>query len=491
MKPSFRLAAAVLLLAGAVHAAEPEQLYQTHCASCHGTGRLGAIGPALLPENMGRLRGGAVAKVIAEGRVATQMPAFGQTLAREEIEALTAHIAKPLPVMPVWGAAEITASRVIEREAPPLAKPVFTADPMNLFVVVEIGDHHATILDGDRLEPLTRFPTRFALHGGPKFSPDGRFVYFMSRDGWVEKYDIWSLQKIGEIRAGINARNIALSADGRTIAVANYLPNSLVLLNAADLSLIRTLDAVDATGKTSRVSAVYQARPRNSFVVALKDVPEIWEIPTKGGDFPLRRIKTDEPLDDFFFDPSYAHVFGSAREGSASKVYDLNRGEQIAALTLPGLPHLGSGITFKHEGRPVMATPHLKSGLVSIIATDSWTTVKTVETPGPGFFMRSHENTPFAWTDSMMSKARDTMSILDKRSLQIVRSITPSPGKTAAHVEFDKDGRKVLVSIWEDPGELIVYDAATFAEIKRLPMRKPSGKYNVYNKITFSEGTSH
>jgi hypothetical protein len=49
----------------------------------------------------------------------------------------------------------------------------------------------------------------------------------------------------------------------------------------------------------------------------------------------------------------------------------------------------------------------------------------------------------------------------------------------------------LLVSIWEDPGELVVYDAATFAEVKRLPMRKPSGKYNVYNKINFSDGTSH
>lgn len=28
-------------------------------------------------------------------------------------------------------------------------------------------------------------------------------------------------------------------------------------------------------------------------------------------------------------------------------------------------------------------------------------------------------------------------------------------------------------------------------QIKRLPMRKPVGKYNVYNKITRSEGTSH
>jgi mono/diheme cytochrome c family protein len=484
------LALVPVLIAPAA-ATDADRLYQTHCVSCHGTSRLGAIGPALLPESMGRLRGPAIAKVIAEGREATQMPAFGQVLAKEEIEALTAYVSKPLPAMPTWGPMEILASRTIERAAPALAKPVFAADPLNLFVVVEIGDHHATILDGDRLEPLTRFPTRFALHGGPKFSPDGRFVYFMSRDGWVEKYDIWSLQKIGEVRAGINARNIALSSDGKTIAVANYLPNTLVLLSAEDLSPIRIIDAVDTAGKSSRVSAVYQAKPRDSFVVALKDVPEIWEIPTRDGTFPLRRIKTDEPLDDFFFDPAYRHVFGSAREGAASKVYGLDSGLQVATLALPGLPHLGSGITFRHEGRPVMATQHLRSGLLSVIGMDSWQVVKTIETPGPGFFMRSHEGTPYAWTDSMMSKAKDTMSILDKRSLALVRSITPSPGKTAAHVEFDRTGKKVLVSIWEDQGELIVYDADSFAEIKRMPMRKPSGKYNVYNKITFSEGTSH
>ena len=40
-------------------------------------------------------------------------------------------------------------------------------------------------------------------------------------------------------------------------------------------------------------------------------------------------------------------------------------------------------------------------------------------------------------------------------------------------------------------GELIIYDAQTLKEIKRLPMKKPSGKYNVFNKINRSSGTSH
>jgi hypothetical protein len=36
-----------------------------------------------------------------------------------------------------------------------------------------------------------------------------------------------------------------------------------------------------------------------------------------------------------------------------------------------------------------------------------------------------------------------------------------------------------------------IYDAQTFVEKKRLPMSRPSGKYNVWNKISLSDGTSH
>ena len=60
--------------------------------------------------------------------------------------------------------------------------------------------------------------------------------------------------------------------------VANYLPHSLVLLDAVDLQSIKLYDVKDSSGTTSRVSAVYTAPPRNSFIAALKDIPEVWEI---------------------------------------------------------------------------------------------------------------------------------------------------------------------------------------------------------------------
>jgi WD40 repeat protein len=113
-------------------------------------------------------------------------------------------------------------------------------------------------------KPIHRFPSRFALHGGPKFTPDGRYVFFASRDGWITKFDLWNLKVVAEVRAGINTRNAAVSGDGKWVAVANYLPHSLVILDA-DLNLKKILPVTDKDGTmSSRVSAVYDASPRRA-----------------------------------------------------------------------------------------------------------------------------------------------------------------------------------------------------------------------------------
>ncbi len=510
--------AGLLALGAAPALAQPDAgtLYKTHCASCHGETRLGGIGPALLPGNLRRLKSTRAAKVIAKGRAATQMPGFADKLDDDEIATLASFIYTPPAAAPKWDTADIDESRDVTAPPVPVSVPAYEADPLNLFVVVETGDHHATILDGDRFEPIARFGTRFALHGGPKFTPDGRYVFFMSRDGWVMKYDLWALAVVGEVRAGINSRNIAISKDGLHLAVANYLPHTLVILKTEDLSIEKIFKVADRKGVSSRVSAVYQAPQRNSFIAALKDVPEIWEIATdpnappvfgglvhsheKGmveglatssGLFALRRIETAEPLDDFFFDPAYRHLIGSTRGGQSAIVVNLNVGRDIARIDLPGLPHLGSGIAWTYKDRPVMATPHLKEGRLTVIDLADWSVIKTIETKGPGFFLRSHDNTPYAWTDVFFGPNRDLMHIIDKRTLEVTKTLKPAPGKTAAHVEFDRDGSHAIVSIWDMDGAIVIYDAKTLEEVKRIPMSKPSGKYNVWNKITFSRGTSH
>jgi mono/diheme cytochrome c family protein len=471
---------------------DPARLYSQHCANCHGADRLGVAGPALLPENLDRLRRAEAVQVISDGRPATQMPPFGKQLDAEAINSLVDFIFTPPEVAPSWDSESIRASHVLLHAPGSLPdKPVFSADPLNLFMVVEAGDHHVTVLDGDRLEPVYRFASRYALHGGLKYSPDGRYVYLASRDGWISKFDIYNLTVVAEIRVGINTRNVAVSGDGRTVLAGNYLPETLVLLDAADLSLLRVIPVADSEGKPSRVSAVYQAEPRSSFVAALKDVPEVWEIGYDKPDFPVRKIRLQRVLDDFFFNQDYTLLIGADRAQNGGQVIDLNSGRQVAELPLDGMPHLGSGIIWEYQGHPVMATPNLKKGLVTVIDMDTWKVIRQLETLGPGFFMRSHENTPYAWTDVFFGPNKDAMHIFDKRTLEMVKTIRPEPGKTSAHVEFTRDGRYALVSLWEMDGALIVYDAATLEEVKRIPMCKPSGKYNVYNKINRSAGTSH
>lgn len=465
--------------------ADPAADYAEHCAACHGEDRLGGTGPALIPETLGRVRG--IDAVIAQGRVSTQMEGFADRLSPEAIAALVGYVTAPLDQRPDWSAEQIAASREMNADYQPADKPVFAADPLNITLVVETGDHHVSVLDGDTFEVLDRFATPFAVHGGPKFSPDGRFVYIMSRDGWVQKYDIWSLAEVGRIRAALNSRNIAISPDGRRIAVANYLPESLTILDS-DLNPLRLIDT-QVGGIPSRVSAVYQAPQRHSFVLALKDAPEIWEVATT--DLSIRRIPIDEPLDDFFFSPDYRQLIGANRDGDKGVVIGLDDGHKVAELPLPGMPHLGSGITWERDGRRVMATPHLGEGVLSVIDMQDWSLVKQIKTDGPGFFLRGHATSPYVWADVFFGPHKDEMHIIDKQTLEFVRTLAPFPGQTFAHSEFTRDGSHVLVSLWEDEGAVVVYDARTLDEVKRLPMRKPSGKYNVWNKITFEDGTSH
>lgn len=512
-----RIISLSLLALGPVNVqAEPSVLYATHCAVCHGDDRLGSLGPALIPESLRRLKGERLEAVIAKGRIGTQMPSFSTQISAEDITELAAYLHTPLPEIPVWDAARIAESLEVNPDYIAPDAPQHDADPLNIFVVVETGDHHISVLDGDSFDVLARLPTPLAVHGGPKFTPDGRFTFVMSRDGWVQKIDLWSMQEVARLRAGVNSRNIAMSKDGKYLAVANYLPHSLTVLSTADLSVAKIFDVVGKNGESSRVSAVYQAPQRDSFILALKDIPEIWEIATdpnadpvyegfvhsreKGmveaiasseGLFARRRIEVTEPLDDFFFTPDYRFLIGAARESDRGVVVNLNVGRETHELPLSGLPHLGSGISWEYQGRRVMATPHLLEAKLSVIDIENWEVLTQIDTDGPGFFMRSHENSPYVWADVFFGPNRDVMHVIDKQTLDIVKTLRPVPGKTLAHVEFDREGRHALVSLWEDDGAIIIYNAQTLEEVKRLPMSKPSGKYNVFNKITFSDGTSH
>jgi hypothetical protein len=76
------------------------------------------------------------------------MPAFAATLTPEDIAAVAAFVTSPFATEPDWSEGAIAATRAMTGSTP-AAAPVFSGDPLNVTLVVDTGDHHVSVLDGD------------------------------------------------------------------------------------------------------------------------------------------------------------------------------------------------------------------------------------------------------------------------------------------------------------------------------------------------------
>ncbi|MFC3118779.1 cytochrome D1 domain-containing protein [Jhaorihella thermophila] len=151
--------------------------------------------------------------------------------------------------------------------------------------------------------------------------------------------------------------------------------------------------------------------------------------PSSQGLFARRRIEISEPLDDFFFTQDYRNLIGAARDGRRGVVVNLNVGREIAELPLDGMPHLGSGISWERNGRRVMATPASERGQDFGYRHRNLGADRDDPDPGPRlFFLRSHENSKYFWSGVFFGPHKDLMNVIDKDTLEIVRTLRPVPG---------------------------------------------------------------
>jgi hypothetical protein len=106
-------------------------------------------------------------------------------------------------------------------------------------------------------------------------------VFIVSRSVVVLRFQCLALV-LASLGAMVFAQPIAVtravSGDGKFIVQTAEQPFNLILMDAK-LNVLKVHTVMDKNGKTaSRVAAVYDAPLRKSFVVALKDVPEVWEV---------------------------------------------------------------------------------------------------------------------------------------------------------------------------------------------------------------------
>lgn len=443
-----------------------EDLYLKHCASCHHPERHGLSGPPLIPEYLGSKNETELALIIRNGLEATNMPAFNGVLSEEEILDTVRFIKTPAKA-PEWGFEEMLSTRVVSSEE---YGPGYSHDRENLFMVVEAGSGTVHFMDGARFELMGSVKAG-AVHGGPKFGPGLEHAFISSRDGWVIKYDLLNLREAGRIRAGISARNLAISADGKKVAVASLLPAGLVVFDAEALLPVKSFRDSGA------MSAVYALREGRRFVAATRDRAGLVFI--DDGTLEEKFMRTPMPVTDFFIEPGERYMAATSRGSGKLWVVDLREERTVKEIPLKsGMPHLASASFWESDKERFAAFPHIGEPVLSVLKLGEWELLAEIKVKGPGFFARTHENVPHVWVDT----GTDTIQLIDKKTLAIAGEVVPEPGKKAMHIEFTGDGAYALVSVSEDDGRIAVYDTRTLEPVKGIPFKRPVGKYNASNR---------
>jgi hypothetical protein len=325
------------------------------------------------------------------------------------------------------------------------------------------------VLDGDQMKELDRFPVG-RIHGGIKFDRGFHQALAVTRDGTLVDYDLDSGAPRTRIKVGVNTRNIAVSTEGKWVAAANQLPQSLVVMDGG----LRPKVVHPLPGQPS---AVYQVPGSPRFMLTLRDLPHLYYVDQQT--LEMTMVELPEPFEDFVFVPGKSQLVASSRRGKKLLLYDYERGAVLGELTTEGLPHLFSASFFEHEGTLHAAFNHMGVPRLSIIEMGGFEVVREIPLLGAGYFTRTHPGTPHLWIDSNT----ESIQLVDKTTLEPLDTLlTPAPGKKAMHVEFTATGDRALVSIWDKDGAVVVYDARTLAEELRLPFAMPVGKYNAANK---------
>lgn len=356
-----------------------------------------------------------------------------------------------------------------------------------LMLVVEKDAEKLLAIDGTTHKVIGRIhDVGFQPHTSV-YSSDAKYMYIISRDGWLTKIDLTTLEPVISVQVGENSRGTAMTDNDKYVAIGNYEPGNLVILDAGSMEILKTIPlTMEKEGKEieSRAGAVVESG--NHIIVALKDGTSVWAIDTDQPGFPVTHKFTDigdgkTALHDAFLTPNGSYYIVASQGSKTAWVLDIATMKPIAEVETGETPHTGPGAAW---GKNIYI-PALGEGLITVIDTTTWKPVKYIKTGGPGLFVRSYSKDPtypYVWADTAFGDHQDEIYVIDARVNEIVKTIIPVKGESSWHPEFTYDGKFVYV-VSQSANEVEVYDAYTFEIVKRIKADTPSAISNVGLRI--------
>lgn len=464
--------------------------YLDSCSGCHGPDRRGATGPALLPQRLSE-EDAYYFDVIKAGKPGTVMPPWGGQLSDEEINKLVDFIRSDGTAAALkWEEADIRASlSVITPEEKLPTEPMGDFNLDNMMLVTERESMAIAVIDGDRHELLGKIPASYRAHGYT-FSPSNpRWAYNMGRDGWVFKIDLYSLKPVRKIRIGLDARALAISDDGKYLIAGNYMPATAVILDAETLEMLKFIETrttnIEGEEIDSRVATIVDTSPElvgPYFLVALKEAGQVWRVDWSQPDFPIVKLeKVGHVLHDGFLSEDNHTFYLAAQTDNWMAAIDVVNMTVLKEIETGAIPHPGSGAAWTADGKHYAATTHAGEGKITIWDTDTNEIVAELETPGPGLFIRSQENSPYVWADSVFAEEPNKIIVFEKAPpFKIVEVI--DEGLRTLHPEFTTDGKAVYIADW-DANVVRVYDAETMEKLAEVEgVSTPTGIFNSHRR---------
>lgn len=360
-------------------------------------------------------------------------------------------------------------------------------NPRELMLVVEKDAEKLLAIDGTTHKAVGRVhDVGFQPHTSV-YSSDGKYMYIISRDGWLTKIDLTTLEPVVSVLVGKNSRGTAITDNDKYVAIGNYEPGNLVILDAISMEILKTIPlTMEKDGKQieSRAGAVVE--DGNRIIVALKDGTSVWAVDTDQPGFPVTHKFSDigegkPALHDGFLTPDGSYYIVASQGSKTAWVLDLATMKPIAEVETGETPHTGPGAAW---GKYIYV-PALGEGLITVIDITTWKPVKYIKTGGPGLFVRSYgkdPSYPYVWADTAFGDHKDEIYVIDARINEIVKTIIPVKGESSWHPEFTYDGRFVYV-VSQSANEVEVYDAHTFDIVKRIKSDTPSAISNVGLRI--------
>ena len=311
-------------------------------------------------------------------------------------------------------------------------------------------------------------------HAAAVFSRDGRYAYVFGRDGGLTKVDLLGARIERRVIQAGNSIGGAISQDGRIVAVANYTPGGIRLFDA------RTLEPLAEVPTGAKVVGIADA-PGNRFVFSLFEAGEIWIVDASDPRKPLvKKIAGvgKQPYDGFITPNGRHYIAGLFGEDGLALV-DLWNPEAGARRILGGY---GRG----EEPLPVYKMPHLRGWAVAgryiflpaigrheVLVLDSvtWTEAGRIAVHGQPVFAVVQPGARRVWVNFAFPN-NGVVQVIDIATMKVVQEL--KPGRAVLHMEFTPRGEQAWISSRDD-GRVVVYDAASFAELARLPAESPSG----------------